>query len=101
MLIGTPVAVVTKSAITSGWIIRKIYTKLSPDIQKKFAHAISKGIVPPQSSVGIIKLTSTEAAEYGYKYTHKLKILGKGGDLRIYGTMQENGHIVFEHLTGH
>lgn len=73
--------------------------KLDPAIQKKVAAAIEKGIVAPTGQQGIIKLTTTEAAQTGYQY--KIKILGKGGDIRIYGNPQANGHIVFDKIMGH
>jgi len=34
-------------------------------------------------------------------YTHKLKILGKGSDIRIYGTQGKNGHFFFDKLSKH
>jgi hypothetical protein len=84
---------------TSGWVTRKVFAGLDPAIQKKVAAAIEKGIVGPTGEQGIIKLTTSEAASTGYAY--KIKILGKGGDLRIYGNMNENGHIVFDKVMGH
>jgi len=54
----------------------------------------------PKGQIGIIKLTASEAASTGYQY--KLKILDKvGGDIRIYGNPNVNGHIVFEKVMGH
>jgi len=84
---------------TSGWIKKTIFNLLDPAIQKKVASAIEKGIVAPTGKQGIIKLTATEAAETGYQY--KIKILGKGGDTRIYGNPMENGHILFDYKKGH
>jgi hypothetical protein len=55
--------------------------------------------VAPTGKQGIIKLTATEAAETGYQY--KIKILDKGGDIRIYGNAQENGHILFDKIMRH
>ena len=83
----------------TGWVKRKIFKSLDPSIQKKVQAAIKNGIVSPTGKQGIIKLTKTEAAATGF--THKLKILGKGGDLRIYGNQGNNGHIIFEKVTGH
>ena len=88
---------VGKSA--SGWVISKVFNSLDPAIQTKIKNAISKGIVAPTGQQGIIKLTATEAAQTGYQY--KIKILGKGGDIRIYGNPNANGHIVFEKVMGH
>jgi len=34
-------------------------------------------------------------------YTYKLKILGKGGDIRIYGNRGSNGHFLFDKLGSH
>jgi hypothetical protein len=84
---------------TSGWIKRSVFESLDAAIQKKMVAAIDKGIVAPVGKQGIIKLTATEASSTGY--THKLKILGSGGDLRIYGTQGQNGHIFFDRLMGH
>lgn len=84
---------------TSGWVIRKVFDSLDPNIQKKVKNAISNGIVAPEGQQGIIRLSATEAATTGYKY--KLKILGKGGDYRIYGNPNANGHIVFDKVMGH
>lgn len=60
---------------------------------------MQNGIVAPVGKQGIIKLTATEAAETGYQY--KIKILGKGGDIRIYGNMDQNGMIIFEKIIKH
>ena len=84
---------------TSGWVKRSVFNSLDPVIQKKVAAAIEKGIVAPTGRQGIIKLTATEAAQTGYQY--KIKILGKGGDIRIYGNPLENGHIFFDKIMGH
>ena len=86
----------------SGWIVRKVFNKFPPQLKAKFVKAIAKGVVPPTGNTGIIKLTASEIKEKGLKgYTHKLKILGKGGDTRIYGKMGDNGHIVFDKILGH
>ncbi len=87
------------AAKTSGWVKRSIFNSLDPAIQKKVQAAIKNGIVSPIGKQGIIKLTKTEAAKTGF--THKIKILGKGGDLRIYGNQGNNGHIFFEKAMGH
>ncbi len=84
---------------TSGWVISKVFNSLDTAIQAKIKNAISKGIVAPTGQQGIIKLTATEAAQTGYQY--KIKILGKGGDIRVYGNPNVNGHIVFEKVMGH
>ncbi|MBW3524900.1 hypothetical protein [Chryseobacterium sp. NKUCC03_KSP] len=84
---------------SSGWVLSKVFNSLDPAIQTKVKNAISKGIVGSQGQQGIIKLTATEAAQTGYQY--KVKILGKGGDIRIYGNPNANGHIVFEKVMGH
>ena len=84
---------------TSGWVIRKVFNKLSSATKDKVAKAISKGIVAPTNSTGIIKLTATEIQATGY--TYKIKILGHGGDLRIYGNPDANGHIIFDYIDGH
>lgn len=84
---------------TSGWVKRAIFNSLDPSIQKKVTAAIEKGIVSPTGQQGIIKLTATEAAATGYQY--KVKILGKGGDIRIYGNAMENGHILFDKIIKH
>jgi RHS repeat-associated protein len=84
---------------TSGWVISKVFNSLDTSVQTKIKNAISKGIVAPTGQQGIIKLTATEAAQTGYQY--KIKILGKGGDIRIYGNPNANGHIVFEKVMGH
>ncbi len=84
---------------TSGWVKRSEFNSLDPSIQKKVADAIKNGIVAPTGKQGIIRLTATEAAQTGYQY--KIKILGKGGDIRIYGNAMENGHIVFDKIMGH
>ncbi len=86
-------------AKTSGWVKRSVFNSLDPAIQKKVAAAIENGIVAPTGKQGIIKLTATEAAQTGY--TYKIKILGKGGDIRIYGNAQKNGHIFFDKVMGH
>ncbi|MBV6644934.1 MAG: hypothetical protein KI790_05775 [Cyclobacteriaceae bacterium] len=93
----TPIAMVRGP---SSWIARGVFKQLDKSIQKKFVNAMNKGMVSPKGQQGIIKLSPTEdLAKQGY--THKLKILGKGGDLRIYGKQLDNGHIVFDRLTGH
>jgi uncharacterized protein RhaS with RHS repeats len=84
---------------TSGWVVRKVFNKLDPAIQKKVAAAIEKGIVAPTDAQGIIKLTASEAKSTGYSY--KIKILGKGGDIRIYGNPNADGHIIFDKVIGH
>lgn len=78
---------------------RSVFESLDPAVQKKVADAVKKGIVAPTGNSGIIKLTASEAQATGY--THKVKILGKGGDLRIYGNEEKNGHIVFDKVMGH
>jgi RHS repeat-associated protein len=83
----------------SGWVKRSVFNSLDPAIQKKVAAAIEKGVVAPTGKQGIIKLTASEAAETGYQY--KIKILGKGGDTRIYGNPMKNGHIMFDKIMGH
>jgi RHS repeat-associated protein len=93
-----PCATVIKKQ-TSGWVVRKVFNTLDPAIQRKITAAIKNGIVSPKGQQGIIKLTATEAKATGYSY--KVKILGKGGDLRIYGNMNESGHIVFDKVMGH
>jgi hypothetical protein len=85
--------------ITSGWVKKAVFKSLDPAIQKKVAAAIEKGIVAPTGQQGIIKLTASEAASTGYLY--KIKILGKGGDIRIYGNPLDNGHILFDKIMGH
>jgi RHS repeat-associated protein len=85
----------------TGWIARKLYSSLDPAIAKKFVGAISKGVVSTTGKQGIIKLTASEAGAVGGGYTYKLKILGKGGDLRIYGKQLPNGHFVFDKLLRH
>lgn len=86
--------------VPSGWIERKVWSSLDPSLQKKFNNAISKGIVAPTASQGVIKVAKTEAlANQGY--THKLKILGQGGDIRIYGKQQANGHIIYDKIARH
>ena len=89
----------TKIAKVSGWVKRSVFESLDPAVQKKVADAIKKGIVAPTGNSGIIKLTASEAKATGY--THKVKILGKGGDLRIYGNQEKNGHVVFDKVMGH
>ena len=83
----------------SGWVERSVFKSLDGVIQKKVAAAIEKGIVAPTGQQGIIRLTATEAAQTGYSY--KVKILGIGGDIRIYGNPLENGHIFFTKVIGH
>ncbi|WP_123890135.1 hypothetical protein [Chryseobacterium indoltheticum] len=84
---------------TSGWVKKSIFNSLDPVIQKKVIKAIDKGIVSPVNNSGIVKLTATEAKATGYAY--KIKILGKGGDIRIYGNANAKGHIFFEKISGH
>lgn len=86
-------------ANTSGWVKRSVFNSLDSAIQKKVAAAIQNVIVAPTGKQGIIKLTATEAAQTGYQY--KVKILGKGGDIRIYGNPMGNGHIFFDKIMGH
>jgi hypothetical protein len=83
----------------SGWVERKIFNGLDEAIKKKVVAAIQKGIVGPTGEQGIIKLSESEAKKTGY--THKIKILGKGGDIRIYGRQGENGHIIFDTIDRH
>jgi hypothetical protein len=89
----------SKSAKTSGWVKPSVFNSLDGSIQKKVAAAIQKGIVGAENQQGIIKLTATEATKTGYQY--KVKILGKGGDIRIYGNRMANGHIYFDKIGGH
>jgi RHS repeat-associated protein len=90
---------VSKVIKTSGWVKKAVFKTLDPSIQKKISAAIKNGIVAPTGKQGIIKLTATEAAETGYQY--KIKILGKGGDIRIYGNPLPNGHIIFDSIIKH
>ena len=84
----------------TGWISRDVWNSLTPALQKKFDAAIKKGIVAPTGQQGVIVLSKTEPlTKLGY--THKLKILGQGGDLRIYGKQQSNGHIIYDRIEGH
>lgn len=83
--------------IPSGWVERKVWSSVDPSLQKKFNNAIAKGIVAPTASQGVIKLAKTEALA-SQSYTHKLKILGQGGDIRIYGKQQDNGHIIYDKI---
>jgi hypothetical protein len=85
----------------TGWIARKVFNSLDSSVAKKFVAAISKGVVAPTGKQGIIKLTASEAKAVGGQYTYKLKILGKGGDLRIYGKQMPNGHFVFDKVLTH
>jgi RHS repeat-associated protein len=98
-----PVGKIVKGGMSlvkaSGWIKRSVFSSLDPAIQKKMAEAIKKGLVAPTGQQGIIKLTAAEAAETGYQF--KLKILGKGGDIRIYGNALPNGHIIFDKVMKH
>lgn len=99
---GFDIATCGAAGKVTGWITKKTFKGLSPALRSKFVSAIKKGIVPREGYQGIIKLTPAEIAEKGLDgYTHKLKILGKGGDKRIYGKMGENGHIVFDKVLGH
>jgi hypothetical protein len=66
-----------------------VFLKLDSAVANKFASAMEKGVVAPTGKQGIIRLTASEAVGVGY--THKLKILGEGGDLRIYGKQLPNG----------
>lgn len=54
----------------------------------------------PIDTEGILRLTASEMKKYP-GFTNKVKILGKGGDIRIYGKELENGHIVFSLKSGH
>jgi len=83
----------------SGWISSKVFNKLDRNVQSKMVAAISKGIVSPKANNGIIKLAASEVKKTGY--TYKLKILGKGGDIRIYGNRGSNGHFLFDKLGSH
>jgi hypothetical protein len=87
----------------TGWIARKVFSSLDSTLQKKFVEAIGKGIVAPTGKQGIIRLTASEAKSIGGGYTHKLKILAKGGggDMRIYGKQLPNGHFLFDFLKRH
>lgn len=91
----------TSEAKATGWIARKLYSSLDSGIAKKFGAAIGKGIVAPTGKQGIVRLTASEAEAIGAGYTHKLKILGKGGDLRIYGKQLPNGQFLFDKLLTH
>ena len=98
--VDNPTISVDSLGLISGWIARDVWSKLDKTVRKKFSEAIKKGIVPPTGNQGIIRLLSTEPlVKEGY--THKLKILGKGGDIRIYGKEQPNGHIIFDKIQCH
>ncbi len=97
-LVGGPAKTVATK--TSGWIARSIFKKLDKSVQKRMINAIKKGIVAPTNNSGIIKLTASQAKKYP-GYTHKLKILGKGSDIRIYGTQGKNGHFFFNKVGKH
>ncbi len=90
----------TATKQSSGWIASKIFGKLEKSIQDKLITAMKKGIVAPVNNSGIVKLTASQAKQYP-GYTHKLKILGKGTDIRIYGTQGKNGHFFFDKLGKH
>lgn len=77
------------SVSTTGWVKRSVFNSLDNAIKKKIQAAIKNGIVAPVGKQGIIKLTRSEAVQTGF--SHKIKILGKGGDLRIYGNQGKNG----------
>nr|WP_312923034.1 RHS repeat-associated core domain-containing protein [Empedobacter brevis] len=83
----------------SGWVVSKVFNSLDSSIQTKVKNAISNGVVAPTGNQGIIKLTASEAKST--RYTYKIKILGKGGDIRIYGNANTNGHIVFDKIIRH
>ena len=56
--------------------------------------------VQPKGKQGIVKISDTENLfKQGYRY--KIKILGKGGDIRIYGKSMENGHNFFDKKQTH
>lgn len=82
---------------------QELFNSLESRISAKFVSAIEKGIVSPTGKQGIIKLTASEAKTIGGGYTHKVKILAKGGagDMRIYGRQLPNGHFVFDFLKRH
>lgn len=83
---------------TSRWVKRLVLQSLDSAIQKKVT-AINKGLVAPMFKQGVFKLTKSEAAATGF--AHKIKILGKGGDVRIYGVRGANNHIFVSILMGH
>lgn len=87
-----------KPAKTSGWVKPSVFNSLDGAIQKKVAAAIRNGIVRAENRQGIIRLTATESASTGY--LNKVIILGKGGDIRIYGNPMSNGHIYFDKIGG-
>jgi hypothetical protein len=88
-----------KTTEVTGWVARKVFGELDSSVQKKVVSAINNGFVAPTGKQGIIKLTESEAKATGYAY--KIKILGKGGDIRIYGNESSPGHIVFDKVIRH
>jgi len=90
--------VVSGAGKITGWVKKAVFKTIDPGIQKKVISAIEKGVVSPGKQ-GIVKLTTSEAKATGY--TYKIKILGKGGDYRIYGNQISNNHILFDKVIFH
>lgn len=87
-----------KVPYVSGWVQKKIFRGLEKVAKERVQTAIAKGIVGPTAENGIIKLTASEVKQLGGKYTHKIKI---NADMRIYGKINDNNHILFDYLNGH
>ncbi|MFN8510687.1 MAG: polymorphic toxin-type HINT domain-containing protein [Deinococcaceae bacterium] len=90
-----------------GWIKKDLYSnlsgmvdkgKLSPDTLKKFEEAL-KGFASGRGSTGIKPLTGKGQSIGGELYKYELKILGKDGNYRLYGNMNENGQIILEEFS--
>ncbi|WP_246062974.1 polymorphic toxin-type HINT domain-containing protein [Paenibacillus ehimensis] len=84
------------------WINHDIYNELKRlQLDKKFVKAKDMGYAKAREGAdGIISLTSNEIIKHkGYTYTHKIKVVGAPNHVRIYGRIDENGAMVFDHMT--
>lgn len=68
-----------------------IYNELTDlGIQKEMTTTMKKGIVPPKSSSGVVRLDEIQKKKYP-AYTHKIKIKKKGAShYRVLGKIEPN-----------
>ncbi|MEL6676776.1 MAG: hypothetical protein AAFR61_31490 [Bacteroidota bacterium] len=82
------------------WIKHDIWNELKrANLQKKFKKAMDKGLAESRKDAsGIIRLTDNEVVKHGgHVYKHKIKDPNTGW--RLYGRIDENGALIFDHLT--
>ena len=63
--------------------------------------AMKKGIVSAKGETGIKLIAGKGILKGGTYYKYELKILGKLGDYRVFGNLDEFGNIIFSYFGRH